>query len=41
MGNRHEKFEREIMTEMGELGFLGPTIQVSVLSRRLKDGRSG
>ncbi|WP_290648447.1 acyl-CoA dehydrogenase [Aquisalimonas sp.] len=24
--NRHEHFEREIMTEMGELGFLGPTI---------------
>jgi len=25
--NRHEKFDREIMTEMGELGFLGPTIE--------------
>ncbi len=24
--NRHEKFHREIMNEMGELGFLGPTI---------------
>tara|TARA_Y100001934_G_C12335373_1_gene767316 strand:- start:850 stop:2037 length:1188 start_codon:yes stop_codon:yes gene_type:complete len=24
--NRHEVFHREIMTEMGELGFLGPTI---------------
>lgn len=24
--NRHERFDREIMTEMGELGFLGPTI---------------
>ena len=24
--NRHEIFHREIMTEMGELGFLGPTI---------------
>ncbi len=24
--NRHEHFHREIMTEMGELGFLGPTI---------------
>ncbi len=26
MGNRHEHFDREIMSEMGELGFLGPTI---------------
>src|SRR5215213_2051133 len=25
--NRHEKFDREIMTEMGELGFLGSTIE--------------
>jgi len=25
--NRHEKFDREIMREMGELGLLGPTIQ--------------
>jgi glutaryl-CoA dehydrogenase len=25
-GNRHERFHREIMTEMGELGLLGPTI---------------
>ena len=25
-GNRKEKFDREIMTEMGELGFLGCTI---------------
>ncbi|WP_037455241.1 acyl-CoA dehydrogenase [Skermanella stibiiresistens] len=24
--NRHERFDREIMTEMGELGLLGPTI---------------
>lgn len=24
--NRHERFDREIMNEMGELGFLGPTI---------------
>jgi glutaryl-CoA dehydrogenase len=24
--NRHEKFDREIMTEMGALGFLGPTL---------------
>ena len=24
--NRHEHFHREIMTEMGELGLLGPTI---------------
>ncbi|HLS69974.1 MAG TPA: acyl-CoA dehydrogenase family protein, partial [Kiloniellales bacterium] len=24
--NRHERFDREIMTEMGELGFLGPTL---------------
>jgi len=22
-GNRHERFHREILTEMGELGFLG------------------
>ena len=27
MANRHETFDREIMTEMGELGLLGPTIQ--------------
>ena len=25
--NRHEKFDREIMNEMGELGFLGSTIE--------------
>jgi len=25
--NRHEKFDRAIMTEMGELGLLGPTIR--------------
>src|SRR6476660_1801705 len=25
--NRHEKFHREIMNEMGELGFLGATIE--------------
>jgi len=25
--NRHEKFDREIVNEMGELGLLGPTIQ--------------
>jgi glutaryl-CoA dehydrogenase len=25
--NRHEKFHREIMNEMGALGFLGPTIE--------------
>ena len=24
--NRHEKFHREIMNEMGEMGFLGPTL---------------
>jgi len=27
MANRNEVFDREIMTEMGELGLLGPTIQ--------------
>jgi glutaryl-CoA dehydrogenase len=27
MANRHEKFDREILSEMGELGFLGPTIE--------------
>ncbi len=26
MANRHEKFDREIMNELGELGFLGSTI---------------
>jgi len=26
LANRHEKFDREIMNEMGELGFLGSTI---------------
>ena len=25
--NRHEKFDRAIMTEMGALGFLGPTLE--------------
>src|SRR5438445_3309624 len=25
--NRHEKFDRAIITEMGSLGFLGPTIE--------------
>jgi glutaryl-CoA dehydrogenase len=25
--NRHERFDRAIMTEMGELGLLGPTIE--------------
>ena len=25
--NRHEKFDREIMQQIGELGFLGPTIE--------------
>jgi len=25
--NRHERFDREIFNEMGELGLLGPTIQ--------------
>ncbi|RYG43941.1 hypothetical protein EON67_12315, partial [archaeon] len=25
--NRHERFDREIMNELGELGLLGPTIQ--------------
>ena len=29
MANRHETFDREIMSEMGELGVLGPTIQVN------------
>src|SRR5205807_7406441 len=24
--NRHERFDREILTEMGELGFLGSTL---------------
>ena len=27
MANRHESFEREIMNEMGALGFLGSTIE--------------
>jgi glutaryl-CoA dehydrogenase len=27
MANRHEKFDKEIMQELGELGFLGPTLQ--------------
>lgn len=27
LANRHEKFDREIMEEMGNLGVLGPTIQ--------------
>jgi glutaryl-CoA dehydrogenase len=24
--NRHEKFDRNLMSKMGEMGFLGPTI---------------
>jgi glutaryl-CoA dehydrogenase len=27
LANRHERFDREIMNEMGQLGLLGPTIQ--------------
>ena len=27
MANRHETFDREIMSEMGEYGLLGPTIE--------------
>ena len=27
MGNRHEKFDREIFSEMGQLGLLGATIK--------------
>ncbi len=27
LANRHENFDRSIMTKMGELGFLGPTIE--------------
>ncbi|KAG0377460.1 hypothetical protein BGX24_006060, partial [Mortierella sp. AD032] len=27
MANRHEKFDREILSEMGELGLLGSTIE--------------
>ena len=27
MANRHEKFDREIMNEMGEMGFLGATLE--------------
>ena len=27
MGNRHETFDREIMNEMGEMGFLGATLE--------------
>ena len=26
MANRHEKFDREIINEMGEMGFLGATL---------------
>ena len=28
--NRHERFDREILNEMGALGFLGPTIMGKV-----------
>jgi glutaryl-CoA dehydrogenase len=28
--NRHEQFDREIMNEMGSLGFLGSTDQSSI-----------
>ena len=27
MANRHEKFDREIMNEFGEMGFLGATLE--------------
>ena len=30
LANRNEVFHRDIMSEMGELGVLGPTIQVDV-----------
>ena len=32
MGNRHGKFDREIMREMGQLGLLGATIKGYVIS---------
>ena len=30
LANRNEVFHRDIMSEMGELGVLGPTIQVGM-----------
>jgi alkylation response protein AidB-like acyl-CoA dehydrogenase len=32
--NRHERFDREIMNEMGELGLLGATMPASTAARR-------
>ena len=37
LANRHESFDREIMEEMGELGVLGPTIQVGILDVLIHD----
>ena len=35
LANRNEVFHRDIMSEMGELGVLGPTIQVGPTFRML------
>ena len=40
MANRHETFDRDIMSEMGELGVLGPTIKVSYLFMEIRDSHS-
>ena len=36
MANRHETFDRDIMSEMGELGVLGPTIKVLYLIHQIR-----
>ena len=47
MANRHETFDREIMTEMGEMGFLGATLDshgcagVNYVSLRADRARGG
>ena len=38
--NRHEKFDREIMNEMGELGFLGATSKATVRGREPRELRA-
>ena len=40
MANRHETFDRDIMSEMGELGVLGPTIKVLYLFMEIRDSHS-
>src|SRR3546814_8294843 len=39
--NRHERFDRAILTEMGALGLLGPTIPEAYGGAGVRPGRHG